>query len=737
MGGASNMAIPVLRRAIGGQYLLIVAALAMTTVPVTAIAQLEEVIVTAQKREQSLQDVSGTVNVYSGEELDSLAIFQLSDMSKISAGLSVFNPTISNAAQIVLRGFGSNSVSGQQQATAVFINGGVQSDASSALSGLLDVERIEVLRGPQGTLYGKNAPTGTINIWTRRPDLEDFGGELGFTLSENSEYRGEGIINVPVSTNFGMRLAGMKHKSDGYIDNTFLNDDAIDFDRDIIQGTFLWLPTDTIELNLYARSLNADSTNILASLFDYPDSGDDIWNYDVSQDAPGDGTQKDASYVLNFSWEIAEGLSIDAVTAYEDYDNHYSQDRDARSDIGDFVTIDQSSDTFSQEIRLAYSDENWDLMLGIFYSDFDQNSTAVAVLGSGLARTEIIDGFTSSESESIFTNNTYHINEVWSVTLGARFSEDPRSSKGLQTIRVAGLPLFNRDVDLTTNGTNDKSSYSVKLTYQPQDNVTTYLAYDTAYRLGGPNALASPVFADAGFGRYPDEESNAWELGVKSFLLDNRLSLNAAMYYQTYNDFQIGTFSPAYQLGVNGPIIPDTSRINAPADDAESYGFELETAYVPDEHWRFVGNFAYNSIEVNGYMGPGVLDSGPVVDGIVQRTLDGQQLGQAAQTTANLTIAYTDNFTNGLQWSLRALTSYTGSIDNEALDVQLYDLTDDSTVVETFFDLKSADNSWLVSLWVKNLFNEDYIVGGRSTLDDGGGIPGQPRTFGVSGRYWF
>ena len=737
MGGASNMAIPVLRRAIGGQYLQIVAALAMTTVPVTAIAQLEEVIVTAQKREQSLQDVSGTVNVYSGEELDSLAIFQLSDMSKISAGLSVFNPTISNAAQIVLRGFGSNSVSGQQQATAVFINGGVQSDASSALSGLLDVERIEVLRGPQGTLYGKNAPTGTINIWTRRPDLEDFGGELGFTLSENSEYRGEGIINVPVSTNFGMRLAGMKHKSDGYIDNTFLNDDAIDFDRDIIQGTFLWLPTDTIELNLYARSLNADSTNILASLFDYPDSGDDIWNYDVSQDTPGDGTQKDASYVLNFSWEIAEGLSIDAVTAYEDYDNHYSQDRDARSDIGDFVTIDQSSDTFSQEIRLAYSDENWDLMLGIFYSDFDQNSTAVAVLGSGLARTEIIDGFTSSESESIFTNNTYHINEVWSVTLGARFSEDPRSSKGLQTIRVAGLPLFNRDVDLTTNGTNDKSSYSVKLTYQPQDNVTTYLAYDTAYRLGGPNALASPVFADAGFGRYPDEESNAWELGVKSFLLDNRLSLNAAMYYQTYNDFQIGTFSPAYQLGVNGPIIPDTSRINAPADDAESYGFELETAYVPDEHWRFVGNFAYNSIEVNGYMGPGVLDSGPVVDGIVQRTLDGQQLGQAAQTTANLTIAYTDNFTNGLQWSLRALTSYTGSIDNEALDVQLYDLTDDSTVVETFFDLKSADNSWLVSLWVKNLFNEDYIVGGRSTLDDGGGIPGQPRTFGVSGRYWF
>lgn len=731
------MAIPVLRRAIGGQYLQIVAALAMTTVPVTAIAQLEEVIVTAQKREQSLQDVSGTVNVYSGEELDSLAIFQLSDMSKISAGLSVFNPTISNAAQIVLRGFGSNSVSGQQQATAVFINGGVQSDASSALSGLLDVERIEVLRGPQGTLYGKNAPTGTINIWTRRPDLEDFGGELGFTLSENSEYRGEGIINVPVSTNFGMRLAGMKHKSDGYIDNTFLNDDAIDFDRDIIQGTFLWLPTDTIELNLYARSLNADSTNILASLFDYPDSGDDIWNYDVSQDTPGDGTQKDASYVLNFSWEIAEGLSIDAVTAYEDYDNHYSQDRDARSDIGDFVTIDQSSDTFSQEIRLAYSDENWDLMLGIFYSDFDQNSTAVAVLGSGLARTEIIDGFTSSESESIFTNNTYHINEVWSVTLGARFSEDPRSSKGLQTIRVAGLPLFNRDVDLTTNGTNDKSSYSVKLTYQPQDNVTTYLAYDTAYRLGGPNALASPVFADAGFGRYPDEESNAWELGVKSFLLDNRLSLNAAMYYQTYNDFQIGTFSPAYQLGVNGPIIPDTSRINAPADDAESYGFELETAYVPDEHWRFVGNFAYNSIEVNGYMGPGVLDSGPVVDGIVQRTLDGQQLGQAAQTTANLTIAYTDNFTNGLQWSLRALTSYTGSIDNEALDVQLYDLTDDSTVVETFFDLKSADNSWLVSLWVKNLFNEDYIVGGRSTLDDGGGIPGQPRTFGVSGRYWF
>ena len=140
---------------------------------------------------------------------------------------------------------------------------------------------------------------------------------------------------------------------------------------------------------------------------------------------------------------------------------------------------------------------------------------------------------------------------------------------------------------------------------------------------------------------------------MKSFLLDNPLSLNAAMYYQTYNDFQIGTFSPAYQLGENGPKISDTSRINAAADDAESCGFELETAYVPDEHWRFVGNFAYNSIGVNGYMGSGVLDAGPAVDGIVQRTLDGDQLGKAAQTTANVTIEYTATFTNGLKWTLR------------------------------------------------------------------------------------
>lgn len=729
------MASSTIRNATGGACLLIVAALALT--PLTAMAQLEEVIVTAQKREQSLQDVSGTVNVYSGEELNSLAIFQLSDLSKISAGLGVFNPTISNAAQIVLRGFGSISVSGQQQATAVFINGGVQSDASSALSGLLDVERIEVLRGPQGTLYGKNAPTGALNIWTRRPELDEFGGEVGLTLSENSEYRGEGILNIPLSESFGMRLAGMKHESDGYIDNKFLNDDAIDFDRDIVQGTFLWVPTDRVEINLYARYLNANSTNILTSLFDYPSQGDDIWDFDVSQDTAGDGKQEDKSYVLNFSWELGGGLSLDSVTAYEDYDNHYTQDRDARSDIPDFVTIDQSSETFSQEIRLVYSDEIWDLMLGVFYSDFDQDSEVVAELAGGIARTEIHGGFTSAENESIFTNNTYRFNEVWSVTLGARYSEDTGRSKGLQTIRLQALPQFDRDVDLTTSRINDKSSYSMKLTYQPQDNVTTYLAYDTAYRLGGPNVLASPVFADAGFGSYPDEESNAWELGLKSVLLDNRLSVNAAVYYQTYDDFQIGTFSPAYQLGEGGPVIPDTSRINASADDAESYGFELEAVFVLDEHWRFGSNFAYNSIEINGYTGPGVIDSGPVVDGIVQRTLDGEQLGQAAQTTANLTAAYTDHFSNGLQWTARALTTYTGSIDDRALKVQLNDLTDDSAVVEAFFDLESADRSWLVSLWVKNLFDDDYITGGRSTLGDGGGIPGQPRTYGISGRYRF
>jgi iron complex outermembrane receptor protein len=719
----------------GGAYLVVVAALGLA--PVAAMAQLEEVIVTAQKREQSLQDVSGTVNVYSGEELNSLASFQLSDLSKISAGLAMFNSTNTNVAEIIIRGFGSSSPNGQQQAAAVFINGGVQSDASSALNGLLDVERIEVLRGPQGTLYGKNAPTGAINIWTRRPDLEEFGGELGLTLAENSESRGEGILNIPLMDNLGVRLAGMKHQSDSYIDNTFLNEDAIDFDRDIVQGTFLWLPTDAMELNLYARYLNADSTSLLTSLFDYPAQGDDIWDFDVSQNTAGDGKQEDKSYVLNFTWEIGDSMDLDAVTAYQDFDNSFYQDRDARSDIVDFVFIDQSSETFSQEIRLSFTNDNWDLMLGVFYSDFDQDSEVDAELEGGLVRTQILGTSTSSENESVFTNNTYRFNDIWSVTLGARYGEDTGKSKGLQTIRLDALPSLNRDIDLTTNRNNDKTSYSVKLTYQPQINVTTYLAYDTAYRLGGRNALVSPAFKDAGFGKFPDEESNAWELGIKSFLLDNRMSVNAAVYYQTYDDFQIGTFSPGYQLGTDGPVLPDTSRINAPADDAESYGFELEAAYAPDEHWRFTGNFAYNSIEVNGYTGPGVVDSGPIVDGIVQRTLDGQQLGRAAQTDANVTVAYSDHFSNGLQWTARALTTYTGSIDNEALDAQPNDLTDDSTLVEAFFDVESVESSWLVTLWVKNVFDEDYILGGRSTLEDGGGIPGQPRTFGVSGRYRF
>jgi len=711
--------------------------IALGCAPVTVLAQLEEVIVTAQKREQSLQDVSGTVNVYSGDELDSLAAFQLSDLSKISAGLVVPNPSFANVAQIVIRGFGSISVSGQQQATAVFINGGVQSDASSALSGLLDIERIEVLRGPQGTLYGKNAPTGAINIWTRRPDLEAFGGEIGFTLAEHSEYRGEGILNIPVSDTFGMRLAGLKHESDGYIDNVFLDDNAIDYDRKIAQATFLWLPTDTVEVNLYARTLHTGSANILTSLFDYPEPGEDIYDFDVSQNDRGDGRQDDDSYVLNVSWEFADDWSLDSVTAWEDYDNRYIQDRDARSDIPDVADFSQQSETFSEEIRVVYAGERWDLMFGAFYSDFDQWSDVVAILAGGIARTDIPDGYTSFENKSVFTNNTYRFNDEWSITLGARFSEDPRKSNGLQTIRVAGVPQFDRDVGLKLKGTSDKTSYSVKLTYQPQVNITTYLAYDTAYRLGATNALVSPVFKDAGFGSYPDEESHAWEIGLKSLLFDNRLSLTAAVYLQTYDDFQIGTFSPGYQLGENGPIVPDTSRVNAPADDARSWGYELETAWVPDEHWRFSGNLAWNSIEINGYLGPGVVDSGPIIDGIVQRTLDGEQLGDAPQTTANATVAYSDNFSNGMQWTLRTLATYSGSINDDVLSEQPNKVNGDYFVMDGFFDLQGADRGWQASLWVKNLLDRDYIVGGWSTLDEGGGIPGQPRTFGVTGRYRF
>ena len=121
----------------------------------------------------------------------------------------------------------------------------------------------------------------------------------------------------------------------------------------------------------------------------------------------------------------------------------------------------------------------------------------------------------------------------------------------------------------------------------------------------------------------------------------------------------------------------------------------------------------------------------------MQRTLDGEQLGQTVQTFANVNVAYTDQLTNGLQWTLRSLATYTGSIDNKALDAQPHDLTDDFIVVEAFADLESADSSWLVTSWVKNVFDEDYIIGARSTVDNGGGVPGQPRTLGVSGRYRF
>lgn len=498
---------------------------------------LEVITVTAQKREQDLQDVPIAVTAIRGDELEAAAITTITDLSKSMPGFTVNESNRpATSTTISLRGIGtSGNDAGLEGAVGVFVNGVYRSRSGMGLGDLVDIDRVEVLRGPQGTLFGKNTSAGALVVETRDPtyDLEGF---VEATLGNYNLRRYSAVANLPViDDKLAIRLSGRIHERDGFVEDTAVNKTYNDRDRSYLMGKVLYEPTDSLSFLLTAdvastdesccqsvRYSNADGSPIVAVLsglagangLNYP-VNPDPFAYETSINVDPIASNDESGASLEVKWS-GNNVDLISISSYRDFESRNFNDVDFSP--ADLVRQDVKFDvtSISQEIRLSGTTsglgEGVEWLVGGFYSTEDLDYLERVDLGSDLEPyfslliNDVIGALYSQQENAfgaaavqdtkayaIFTHNIFHLTDRMDAVIGLRYTDEEKNTEanpffnlGVASLPFAGLGLpFAPQHAYDTVYDDDALTGNFSLSYDVADEIRTYISYSTGFKSGG------------------------------------------------------------------------------------------------------------------------------------------------------------------------------------------------------------------------------------------------------------
>lgn len=555
---------------------------------------LEEVIVTASKRETTLQDLSMSVTAISPEAMERAQILDVTRVDQLVPGMQFASS--GNEVRIALRGARQNNVGTEaEQSVGIFEDGVYVPTSTQAMGSYVDVQRVEVLRGPQGTLYGRNTFGGTINIITHDPTFDDFYGNVSALYGAYNRVRLEGIFNIPVTENFGFRIAAMMDQHDGYIINHWdpsTKDDMNDRDISLIRLGMKWQVTDDFVAKLKITDNRSDFQGsaiwgyqqiggyldgVLYEGHQYaPDnigcctSDDGPWN--VSRNTRSDGYADNTAYTLNLDWDFPDFATLKFIGNMTEFDGQQNYDPDyshgGNSDNNGFGGWVSGQDTWSTELQLvSNTDGRLDWLLGLYW--FEQKARWNWLdLVDGVPEIPHWDrqGDYISDSFGAFAHGTFHISDRTRIVGGLRYAEDGKSEKDPLDWSVwPPVP----DVGAGRSDTWDDVLWKLGGELDMSDNVMSYLTASTGYRAGGFNSNIPGVPSS-----YDPEEVLAYELGIKSTLLDGSMTMNIAAYYNDFTNMQAQSF-----IALPGDTAVTEYTENGGQIDTK--GLELELTWIP------------------------------------------------------------------------------------------------------------------------------------------------------------
>lgn len=702
-------------------------AVAIMLLPTSTFAQermLEEVIVTAQKREESIQDVPLAVSAISASAIEQAGIISTTDLTKLVPSLTAIGGQNKQNSSFSIRGLGTNVYSiGVETSVAVVIDDVSTVQTGQALANLVDIERIEVLRGPQSTLFGKSASAGLINV-TTKPPSEELEGFLEAAATDDDEQRVTGSVSGPITDTMAYRLTGYWSDLDGYLDNLTYADDLNETKSWGGRGKFRWDISDLVQMDVTAYYGKDDSDCCGATWLELdpearifgivpeplaPGIKASDENRKIRTDDRPDSDTENAGGSVRFNIAFGE-FTLNSITAYDNWQYNNTQDVDLSNvDAVGFLTggafhggfkstSDIETDFFSQEFRLvspAY--DSYDYLLGLYYADANTDRTFLRNVGLPILPSSW-DATAETESIAAFGQLNWHFTPDTTLSAGLRWNEEEISIDYVNRLATSDGRANNSDTDSDVLG-------NLALQHTLQENVMLYARYAKGYKGQAYNVVTGFTQEDADNPVSP-ETSDSYELGLKSTVWDQRLQLNGTVFYTEYQDFQ----------AQNTVITEDGTFVNKLRNvgKVQTQGVELEGVALLGENLTLSFGAAYIDTEIKSFDGapcyPGQTESTGCVG--ATQDLDGESLPNAPEWKYNLLGDY--------HLELASMPFY-GFINVSYVwqDEVNFDIKRNPLTVQDSYGVASASiginekasDLYRVTLFVNNLTDESYSSG--------------------------
>ena len=709
-------------------------ALAGTGAPAAGLV--EEIVVTARLRSESLAQVPVTVNAFSRQDIEDAGIRRPNDYLSLVPNVTLVEAQNAGTTFLTIRGI--TQVRNNEPPVAVAVDGMLQTSPNQFNQALLDIQQIEVLKGPQGALYGRNAIGGAINITTRGPS-DEFAGRVQVGAGNGERFEGRASLAGPLAIGKAWyRIAASWSDRDGYLDNVNLGGQVDPLEDKSVQLRLNWLLSQawTADFRLYASNTKGGSLNYNWQAFDY--------ELDVFTFAPGDANDTDLIYEQNNRGEndrdvLEAALKLEheapwgtvlSITSFNKLEEWYGSDQAPYSEsltqypFGPGIPFDGIAqqywdvDSFSQELRLTSRDDQplrW--LLGVYYVSTDRfiSSPVIDDTGVGIVRVErrptgagepATFSFLADDNDNtafaIFGQLNYDVTDSFEASVALRYDEDER----IQTtspFHTGGAPDERRKV------TFDKLQPKVSLRYSFSESANLFASYSEGFRSGqfnqsGTAAAAIAAGIDGVFDAVGQEETRAFEIGFKGRMMDGLVNLNVSLFSTEVDGQQYFLF-----------FAPTSSQVLAGIDRVDLMGGEIEFSAAVAEGLEIYAAYGFTDSEIEEYK--------------VQPAFEGNKAPYVPRDTVNLGFQYRAPVAGDLKLLFRG--------DYERRGKQYWD--PDNSSARNAVSLVSIragleGERWSLIAWSKNLLDEtylaEYVLGGFVHL-------AEPRSYGFEFTYNF
>jgi iron complex outermembrane receptor protein len=729
--------------------------------PEDSVHVLQEVVVTATRRAEKLSEVPISMSVVGAGDIEQTSVRELSELTGTIPNVSISGHNDFRSV-ITIRGVGSASRNiGFDSRVGVYVDGVYMGQSPAVNQELLDLERVEVLRGPQGMLFGKNTVAGAISLVTKKP-TDEFSGKLSASLGNFNSREIQGMVNVPLAENLAAKVSVSKTDRDGYIKNITTGNDLDSKDVLAYRAQLRYDPTDKFEINFAYDGLQADNKILVGEpLTDMlgtrpapiaPKKREVAFDFDPHEDRDVSGAMLDAEYKLD------SGFTLKSITGYRDTDAFYMNATDYSPVSIIYVEYSDKFEQLTQEFQLiSPANERLTYMAGLYYykqdadternvtlgDDFNETFIAQAVAPSvapllGLDPSNLTEaqlafiagvvgfgpegsvvfnsGTVTTESYAAYLNGSFDITDRWTLGFGGRYSVEDKDVNWLLDGRNSGVfNLGSTNYDpanpsvapspLINSRQDTYFSPAISLSYALNGNANVYAKYSSGYKSGGFNLdfiNKDELAANSGL-EFDKETVDSYEAGLKSTLLDGRMTLNLAAFLSEYDDYQVNQF---VDLGGGRTSIRITN-----AAKVITKGIEADFNFQATENLGVQGTLGILNAEFDSFPGGGTggedasgkkLPNAPEITASLSGTYMRDIPALSSSLLARLDVTYTDG-----QFTTIDNIKY---VDLPSADRVPFGYIAELTQLNGRIGLLRNKGDFEVYLWGRNLTDEDAIV---------------------------